>query len=205
MYSILIGEISLQHNHQSIFPDSNITIIESPEELINLTYSKPYNLYIVNFIFYNTMKELKEAGDTTPTIFIDEYYNIFNLKKSFMIGDDYMVKPLLIEELSIRVGYHYKKIIKQSSNIIRYKDFFYHNSSKQLYLKNKKVKLSPNEIKILALLLSNITQPLSKNFIFETIESNSDGSLRVYISKLKKLGFDIDYDRYTSSYSLNKE
>ena len=202
MYSILLGETSLQAHYRTLFPNSNITIVTSEEEILSSTYSKSYNLYIVNFIFYNAIKELKAAEDRTTTIFIDDYYNISNLKQAFTIGDDYLVKPLLFEELKIRVEYHCKKVFQHNSNIIRYKDFFYHNATKQLYLKNQKVKLSPNEIKILGLFLSKIEQPLSKNFIFETIESNSDGSLRVYISKLKKLGFAIDYDRYSSSYSL---
>ena len=205
MYKILISDASLHTQYKSLFPDFNITIANSAEEIINLTYLKQYNMYIINFIFYNTIKELKEAGDQTTTIFIDDYYNIYNLKKTFQIADDYMIQPLILEELQIRVNYHYKKTFQENLSIIRYKDFFYHSRSKQLYLKNQRVKLSPNEVKILELFLSKTTQPLSKNIIFETIESTSDGSLRVYISKLKKLGFKIDYNRYTTSYSLKAE
>ena len=202
MYKILISEATLQVQYQSLFPDFNITIANTAEEIIKLTYLTQYNLYIINFIFYKTIKELKEAGDQTPTIFIDDYYNIYNLKETFKIADDYLIQPLILEELQIRVNYHYKKTFQENTTIIRYKDFFYHNRSKQLYLKNKKLKLSPNELKILELFLSNLTQPLSKSMILEAIESDSDGSLRVYISKLKKLGFEIEYNRYTRSYLL---
>ena len=202
MYSILICEDSLAYNYSLVFPTYNITIANSVEDILNLTYENSYNLYIINVCFFNTIKELKDAEDKTPTIFIDEYYNIFNLKKSFSIGDDYIVKPLLIEELQIRVEYYYKKLFQNESNILKYKNFFYHSSSKQLYLKNNKVKISPNEIKIVELLLTNLNRPVSKDIIYQTLESNSDGSLRVHISKLKKLGFSIEYNRTTLSYIL---
>jgi DNA-binding response OmpR family regulator len=203
MYSILICEESLAYNYASIFPTFDVTMAYKNDDIINLTYENNYDLYIINFYFYNTIKELKDFEDITKTIFIDEYYNIFNLKKSFEIADDYIVKPLLLEELQIRVNYHYKKLYQNESNIIRYKNFFYHSSSKQLYLKNNKVKVSPNEIKIIELLLTNLNKPVSKDIIYETLDSVSDGSLRVHISKLKKLGLNIDYNRTMLSYSLH--
>ena len=202
MYSVLICEKSLENSYSSIFPHYNITIASSSEEILDLTYENNYNLYIVNFYFYNIIKELKECGDNTTTIFIDDYYDILHLKKSFLIGDDYLIQPLILEELQIRVDYHYRKIFK-NGNIIKYKNFFYHISSKQLYLKNDKIKISPNETKLLELFLSNLNKPVSKDRIYDTLQTQSYGSLRVYISKLKKIGLEITYDRANSSYTLS--
>ena len=41
-----------------------------------------------------------------------------------------------------------------------------------------------------------------KEIIFDILENSSDGSLRVYISKLNKIGLHVEYDRAISSYTL---
>jgi len=114
-----------------------------------------------------------------------------------------MIKPIYLEELKIRADYHYRKLFKHSKNIIIYKEFYFHINSKQLFLGTQKVKISPSEMRLLELFLTYINKPISKDIIYDKLESNSDGSLRVYISKLNKLGFDISYDRAIVSYLLN--
>jgi len=53
------------------------------------------------------------------------------------------------------------------------------------------------------LFLSNLNKPVSKDRIYDTLQTQSYGSLRVYISKLKKIGLEITYDRTNSSYTLS--
>jgi DNA-binding response OmpR family regulator len=110
----------------------------------------------------------------------------------------------MIDDFKIRVDYFYRKIKKLNSNqnVIRYKDFYYYTNSKLLYLKNQKIKLSPNETTIVELLLFNINKPISKDQMFKAIDSYSDGTLRVYISKIKKIGLSLEYNRSTLSYIL---
>ncbi len=202
MYKILLCEESLQENINQIFTIYDVDVVRDAEEFFNATFENKYDLYIVNFYYYSTIDELKKSGDKTTTIFVDEYYNIFHIKKAFLIADDYMIKPLMMEELKIRVDYHYRKLFTHSKNIIVYKDYFFHVNSKQLFLKTQKIKLSPKEIQLLEYFLSYLGKPLSKDMIYERLESSSDGSLRVYISKLNKLDFDITYNRTTLSYTL---
>ena len=133
------------------------------------------------------------------------YYDISHIKKTFLIADEYMIKPLVFEELKIRVDYYYRKLFNHSKNIILYKDFYFHVNSKQLFLGTQKVKLSPNEMKLIELFLTYINKPISKDIIYDKLESSSDGSLRVYISKLNKLGFSISYDRAIVSYILLRD
>ena len=203
MFKILVCEESLQHSIDMLFPTFDVDIATNIDELFNLTFEKSYDLYIVNFYYYASLNELKKSGDKTITIFIDEYYEIFHIKKVFLIGDDYMIKPLVMQELKIRVDYHYRKLFNHSKNIIVYKNFYFHVNSKQLFLGTQKIKLSPNEMKLLELFLTHINKPISKDIIYDILQSNSDGSLRVYISKLNKLDFDISYDRSIVSYTLD--
>jgi DNA-binding response OmpR family regulator len=202
MFKILICEESLAYLAPSIFSHYSYDIVNSKEKFLDSTFESSYDLYLLHMECFSKLKDLRKSGDTTPAIFIDEYYSFSNFKKAFSIGDDYILKPIYIEELKVRVHYHYSKIYNFSNNIIIYKKFFFHSNTQQLFVNKEKIKLSPNELKLVMLFFTHINKPISKDIIYEKLESNSDGSLRVYISKLKKLGLDINYDRSIVSYTL---
>jgi DNA-binding response OmpR family regulator len=202
MYKILISEEYIGQKANELFIDYEYDIALNQDDIFAKTYEKKYDLYIVNFSFYQVIKELRKFEDSTITIFIDDYYDIYHIKKAFEVGDEYLIKPLNLEELNIRVLYYYKKLYRDKSKLLRYKDFFFHTKTKQLYKGNKKIKLSPNETTLVELFLSSPNTNLLKYTLLDEINSTSDGTLRVYISKLKKLGFDIEFTRSTNSYML---
>jgi DNA-binding response OmpR family regulator len=202
MYKILICEEYIGQKANELFIDYEYDIALNQDDIFAKTYEKKYDLYIVNFSFYQVIKELRKFEDSTITIFIDDYYDIYHIKKAFEVGDEYLIKPLNLEELNIRVLYYYKKLYRDKSKLLRYKDFFFHTKTKQLYKGNKKIKLSPNETTLVELFLSSPNTNLLKYTLLDEINSTSDGTLRVYISKLKKLGFDIEFTRSTNSYML---
>jgi len=204
MLKILVCDLELNYLVQHELNSFDITTITSEEEFSNATFHVAYDLYIANVYYFDLVKELRTAGDSAVCIFIDEYYCLNNLKKAFNIGDDYLIKPVNIQELKIRVQYHYKKLFNIDKDIIHYKNMFFHIQTQQLFQNNKKIKLSPSETKLVGLFLSHINKPLQKNIIFEKLETTSDGTLRVYISKLNKIGFLINYERANQSYSLHK-
>lgn len=181
----------------------DVDIVYDINGFYNFTYENNYDLYIVNYYYYDVCKELKNAGDSTVTLFIDEYYDIYHLQKVFQIADDYIIKPLNLQEFKIRTDYQMKKLFNTKKEIVSYKEMYFHIKSKQLYNKKTKVKLSPNELKLVEYFLCRLGKPLSKESILEFLESSSDGTLRVYISKLHKLGFEISYERANTSYTLN--
>lgn len=202
MYKILLCDIDLHPLIAKELSAYEVDVATNRDEVYDLTYQNQYDLYIVNFYYNDILSELYEAGDRTTTIFVDEYYNIYNLKKAFSIGDDYMIKPINPQEMKIRVEYHYKKLYKHNQNILIYKDFFFHIKTKQLFQNKSRVKLSPSEAKLLELFLANLHKPMHKDRIFELLNTQSDGTLRVYISKLHKIGFTISYERANRSYTL---
>jgi DNA-binding response OmpR family regulator len=202
MFRILVCEESLSYFASSLLANYSYTIAYHSQEIIDLTYKKDYHLYLFHVECFSVLQNLRDAGDTTPCIFIDEYYNFANLKHSFKIGDDYILKPLYLEELAVRIHYHYSKIYRDIDNIISYRDFYFHTNTKQLFFKKEKRKLSPSELILIELFFRSINKPLSKDIFFEELSSSSDGSLRVYISKLKKIGLEITYERALNSYTL---
>jgi len=202
MFKILVGEETLRDTMSNIFISYEVDFISSYNEFLDASYEKEYDLYILNLYYYSALEELQKSNDKTDVIFIDEFYNINNLKKALQIGDNYMVKPLYLEELDIRIKYHYRKKFNCINNIIIYKNFYFHINSKQLFLDTKKIKLSPNDLKLIELFFTHINKPISKEIIFDLLENTSDGSLRVYISKLNKLSVHVEYDRAIRSYTL---
>ncbi len=202
MFKILIFEESLPYYLDTHFSSYEVDFAWTEEEILSLTYEKHYDLYITHFSALQTIQSLRDTEDTTPVIYIDDYYSLEHMKLAFLHGDDYLIKPLYMDDLSVRIDYHYRKIYNHKNNIVIYKDFYYHLNTRQLFKGRERIKLSPNELKLLEVLLTHRNKPVNKTYISETLESHSDGSLRVYISKLNKLGFSIDYDRSISSYIL---
>ena len=68
-----------------------------------------------------------------------------HLKYALTVGDEYLVKPLIMEELKIRIDYRYKKEFRQHKTTIKYKNFFYNVVLKQLFKNNERIKTTPNE------------------------------------------------------------
>jgi len=202
MFKILIAEEYIKDNIFDFPSDYEIEYVFSEDDILEKTYSKSYDLYVINFRYFKAVEELRRFEDETITIFVDDYYDIYHIKKAFEIGDEYIIKPLHHEEFKIRINYFYKKLFSKKHSILRYKDLFFHTKSKQLYKKNKKIKLSPNETLLAELFLSKQEINILKYDLLEEINSTSDGALRVYISKLKKIGFDIVFERSTNSYVL---
>ena len=203
MYKILLCDRDLEYLIAKELSAYEVDVATNRDEVYDATYQNQYDLYIVNFYYSDILSELYLAGDRTTSIFVDDYYNIYNLKKAFSIGDDYMIKPVNAQEMKIRVDYHYKKLYKHNQNILIYKDFFFHIKTKQLFQNKSKIKLSPSEAKLLELFLANLNKPMLKDRIFDLLNTQSDGTLRVYISKLHKIGFNISYERANFSYILN--
>jgi len=184
-----------------------LSIASSYEEVLDLTYTHHFDIYIFNFLEGSVLlQELRAIGDNTHTIFLLEYYDIKHIASLYQVGDDFLTKPFLYEELKIKIEYVIRKLYEITSNIIHYKDLYYHIQSKQLFYEEKKIHLSPMETTLVELFFKNINTPLHKDTILQYLyhnEDKGDGALRVYISKLKKIGFLIQYDR-VSGYVLRQ-
>ena len=205
MYNILLADLDLVPLIKKELSFYNVDVVNNKEDFYTLTYKKSYELYIVNFYYLDIIEELKDIKNNAPILVIDEYYDINHLKKTFMIADDYIIKPIIPEELKARVSYQFRKLYNLTKDVIKYGTMYFHIKFKQLYNNNKKIKLSPNEIKLIEYFLCRMDKPISKEVILEFLETSSGGALRVYISKLKKLGFNITYDRTNFAYTLHSK
>jgi DNA-binding response OmpR family regulator len=178
--------------------DYKVTWVKDGNDGLSKTFEKDFDLYLfdVNVPFINgfeLLQSLRENKDITPAIFITALIDIDNLTKGFKVGaDDYIRKPFNANELIVRVDSLIKKSFKNYESTIKYNDLSYDIKEEKVYKENEEIHLSPSEHQLLVLFLKNIGKVINKDDILFNLHDNdtlgSDATLRVQISKLKKIG-----------------
>ena len=171
----------------------DVDIANNANEAYEKTFNKQYDLYIfdINLPDENgieVLKNLKNANDSTPTIFLTALTDLNTMSKAFEAGsEDYIKKPFDIDEFLIRV----KAKLNKNNKIIKFKDYEYDPTSKELKQNGKIVHLSNTLKDIFHELITNKNSIVSKELLLDITDS-TDASLRVNINKLKnKLGINI--------------
>ena len=164
-----------------------------PYSAYDLAYEKKYDLYLfdINLPFESgieALKSLKRGGDETPAIFITSRDDKASLLSGFNAGaDDYIKKPVDLDELLLRVNAVLKRSLKKE--IITLGDYTLDKEQKELFYKNEPQKLGYKLFLLLELLVDNSDKAVSYEEIYEKLwgedEPNS-ATVRVYMVKLKK-------------------
>lgn len=175
----------------------DIDIASDGEEAINKSYYNNYDIYLldinvpgVNGVEF--LKMIRRSGDERPTIFITSHQDIETLKKGYESGcDDYMKKPIDLEELLYRIQVLLGKRRVVKTTVALNENSFYDYKQRVVVVDGKSKKLPLKTIKLLELFLENEGQIVTKEQIINRLWSSSheysEGSIRVYINKLKKI------------------
>jgi DNA-binding response OmpR family regulator len=163
------------------------------EVALDMIYNEKFDLYLFDINVplidgISLLKELRQADDLTPAIFLTSYKD--KLKEGFLSGgDDYITKPFDTDELLLRLHAVLKRV--KPSDVFKVGDFIINPKNMLITYKNEELRLSKKEFELLSLFLTNVNKPLSKETIIEELwqlnEGGSDGALRVYINRLKHL------------------
>ena len=95
MYKILLCDETIHYLQDNGSFPCNVDIATNEDEIYSCTYEHNYDLYVVNFYFYDIFATLqKTTNDTTKIVFIDEVYNLFNLQK--LLLDDLLSVPITL-------------------------------------------------------------------------------------------------------------
>ena len=173
----------------------SVTPAYDPHSAFELCYSRRFDLYLfdINLPFQDglqTFRQLKESGDETPVIFLTSREDRASLLEGFDVGaDDYLRKPVDLEELSARVGAVLKRHrIQTEAQIGRY---VMDPRSRDLLLDGEPQRLGRKIYDLLELLISRRGETVSNEeiraYLWRPGEQSSDGAIRVYITRLKKL------------------
>jgi len=177
-----------------------VTWVQDGESALEATFIGRFDLLLldVNVPFVNgfeLLQGLRDAECTTPAIFITALSDIASISKGFEVGaDDYIKKPFDYDELSIRIKSLIRKSIKAKGDMLKLKEFTFKLDTNELYKDKIYIALPPIELRLTRLFFLQMDTTISKeNILFELSNGGeaSEGSLRVHINKLRKLGLDI--------------
>jgi len=165
-----------------------------PYSALDIIYQEKFDLYLfdVNLPYesgFSLLKQLREANDKTPTIFVTSRDDKNSLTQGFNVGaDDYMKKPIDLDELLLRIRALLRRQIR--SEKIHIAEYTINIKTKEILHNNRVIKIGNKAVELLLLLLQQQGEVLSLKTIEEQLwNSNQEislGSIRVYITTLKK-------------------
>ncbi|HHH51295.1 MAG TPA: response regulator transcription factor [Campylobacterales bacterium] len=151
---------------------------------------------------FTVLKEARENGVVSPSIFITSLDGVDDLERGFKSGcDDYIRKPFILKELLIRIetllrrGFFHEAndLIEISENIA------YNTKSNELIVDDKAQTLGNKESALFKLFMKQQDEVISHDRIYKELwdfdEDPSDTALRTYIKNIRKI---IGKDRIVS-------
>lgn len=174
-----------------------VDIAKDGQEALNKNYSSNYDLYLLDINVpkingLDLLKNLRESGDNTPAIFLTSYKDKETLSDAFLFGaDDYLKKPLDLNELLLRINALFKRCGKDSNDIKLLNNVLFNIRKKRLIKDNLELKVPIKILDLLGLFCENRDKIVTKDMIIERLwcsdEEYSEGSIRVYVNNLKKI------------------
>ena len=167
------------------------------EQCLDLNYENKYDLYIfdINVPKINgldLLKQLRSSGDETPSIFLTSYKDKDTLQEGFLNGcDDYLKKPVDLDELILRIKALLKRNKKQFEIVSLGSTLSFNPETKRVLENGDDLNLSVKITDLLELFIENRGSIVTKEMIILKLwnmdEEYSEGSIRVYINHIKKL------------------
>ncbi len=165
-----------------------------PYSALELSYKHIYDLYLfdVNLPYesgFDLLKKLRQSGDMTPTIFLTSRDDKASLTQGFETGaDDYMKKPIDLDELLLRIAALLRRQIRKERMLIG--EYSLDLVAKTVYLNDEALDITKKAVELLVLLVQSNGEVVSsddiKNRLWAAGQNASDGALRVYVTQLKK-------------------
>jgi len=179
----------------------HITHVATGEAVLEKTFHEHFDIYlfdvnVADISGFELLKQLRDSQDTTVAIFLTALSDIASLAEGFDVGaDDYIKKPFDFDELLIRLHAVVKKQYKSYTNEIQMENFVYNIEKRELSKKGEFIPLSPYELTLTQLFFKHIDTTLSKEYLLGELSYDdkemSEGSLRVHMNKLRKVGLPI--------------
>ncbi len=171
-----------------------VQTVLDPYSAMELSYESKFDLYLfdVNLPYesgFSLLKQLRDAGDKTPTIFLTSRNDKVSLREGFDVGaDDYMKKPIDLDELLLRIRALLRRQLRDEK--IKLGEYVVDTQAKELHHNGKLIKVGAKAFELLMLLLKAKGEVVTMQSIEEELWSSSEevslGAVRVYITTLKK-------------------
>lgn len=203
MYNLLIIEDDkiLKYGLMKCLEDAGyaVTTAEKYLEVCELLKSEPVDLVILDvnlpgkdgFEIYQNIIGVRNI----PVVFLTARDEEDDIIKGFDLGaEDYITKPFSINIFLKKIAVIMKRCYGKENNRFIQGDLAINLDNREIFLKDKKVNLSPTEYKLLEIFIRNENRVLTKDVLIEGIWDKSvnwtdDHPLTVNINRLRnKLG-----------------
>ena len=180
-----------------LLEENGYEVILTPngQAALDAIFKEKFDMYLfdINVPLINgttLLRELREASDDTPAIFLTSHKDKEMLKNGFICGaDDFLSKPFETQELLLRI----KALLRRTKpNKIECIKLLCHDAIHQrISYDSIELDLSKKEYKLLLLLMLHVNNSVPKELILSELwsssESGSEGAIRVYINRIKQL------------------
>ncbi len=168
---------------------------ETASEAVRIIKSTNIELLITDVMLpkkdgFQFTKELRGENLELPILMITAKDTIDDKEEGFNSGvDDYMIKPLILKELLLRVNALLKRSKICSNNKLIIGNTILNLDEYSVKVDDINIELTKKEFELLYKLLSNINKIFTKEILMDSIwgfDSNScDTTIKVHISKIR--------------------
>jgi DNA-binding response OmpR family regulator len=171
----------------------DVMLCRNGQEALNLSFERQFDLYLLDINVpllsgLDLLKDLRGADDRTPAIFLTSHQEKSVMLEGFERGaDDYMKKPVDMDELLVRIT----ALLRRSKGdaLLQIGDLSLDELHKSISFEGRRLELTVKEYQLLALMIRHAGKVVTKEMIMTELwsaaESISDGAVRVYINRLK--------------------
>ncbi len=152
---------------------------------------------------FELARTVRELNHEIPILFMSARDDLASKQRGFRVGiDDYMVKPIDLDELFLRIGALLRRAKIASSRRLQLGDFLMDADEHTAYLKGEEISLTAREFDILYKLLSypkkTFTRTQLMDEFWDVDTQTGTRSVDVYMTKLRaKLSECTDFEIQT--------
>ena len=199
MFKILVVEDDRELNHAvcSYITQNGYetTGCLNANDAYNAMYGNIFDLIVSDIMMPGTdgfefAKTVRELNQNIPILFMTARDDLTSKQKGFSVGiDDYMVKPIDLDELVLRIGALLRRAKIVSSKKLTLGNLVLDAEEHTAYLSGEEIPMAPREFNILYKLLSYPKKTFTRSQLMDEFwDAESSTSLRavdVYMTKLR--------------------
>lgn len=140
---------------------------------------------------YEIAETIRATDQETPILFVTAKDDFYSKQKGFLVGiDDYMTKPINLEELLLRIGAILRRSKIATSRKITVGSLIMNMDSRSAVFNHREMSLTAREFNILYKLLSypdkTFTRTQLMDEFWETETTSGPRTVDVYMAKLRE-------------------
>ncbi len=168
---------------------------QSAEDAYDMMYSKVFDIIISDIMMQGTdgfefAENVRRINEDIPILFMTARDDIASKQRGFRIGiDDYMVKPIDLDELFLRIGALLRRAKIASSRRLEVENLVLDADEHTAYLDGEEISLTLREFNLLYKLLSypkkTFTRTQLMDEFWDADTASGTRTVDVYMTKLR--------------------